>query len=1140
MKRQFLILITLLLAVSGSAQTENTRLWRISGKGLTQNSYLYGSMHVDDARAFNFSDSVFYALSRCELFANEVSFDSVIDFVYKSMDQSFRQIVQKEYFSDDDEALEEISQSTGLGTRSLKRMSPVVLRQLMPGISGPRKRMPAMLDSYLYNIARKEGKRCIGIEAISRQINLFNQYPDALRSDYTRYTIGKDRVITNKKLLDIYRKADLRETWKVMSVLPDDLYKALLTDRNLDMVNVMDTLSAAHSVFYTIGFAHLPGKDGLIELLRAKGFTVEPVPETFTGKAASFPFKTDPIPWVPYVDSVSGFSVNFPGRSYTSPDIPSGMAHRLFMDIGTNCFYMVFSRSTAGLGTIRDMDSLLRAFSETAWKIRPSDIRTSPVELPGLRVAQANKIPYGAYYLSVRLIHSEDYLHFLIGINNQEEEMQDILQFFNSFRQMDRIQGSWNTYVSPAGGYSVRFPGNPKENYMKNPQEEGSGTIISMISGSDNLTGNEYLVQFLDNPESYYSNDSSSMMVIQENILSTVPHSNVVSKDTLIQQFPAQVFGFDLENGQKLKVWLIIRGTRAYNLITAFLPGDKAELQAEEFLSSFRLTEFDYHNWSLRQSDTGAFQAMAPAGFRKQFHFSLDPKFELSERYFSFDSLTGDKVVVVKMIYSPYYRAVPDSSFFREYWKDNFEDGDSVLSMTQDSRNPLCWVLKSKNPGSHQIIHYQLVLHERGMYTLIAMAPEALYGSHPAITGLASFRVTDTLFPGTLSDAKLPMLLSDLRSESPEVRVSARKALAFYAFTREELETVWDAIQLTYGDDSAGYYGTKALLLDAMIMSADSAWKDRLRNSFEKAATDPYARIKALQVLMQDFHPEYAGFVREQFIRCIAGREDYSVLTGMLMDSLDYAMPFYPEILQDLQDSLNRTTLVLLTLVMLEEERIPAGMLTEYLPVIRQGMREMLKDATEFIPDYADARLFLLAGYTRDAEILQLLNKGQSSHNPMIAEFSLRSLIRNEEKFNRKSLENMLKNPAYRRTFYDFLNSQHKLDLIPSKYKTQSAIAESDLYLSLESEEYISIRIHLKGQQEWFINDSLQRFYLFQAEAEYYGDPESFYTIMGPYPASGAVPAESVPAADYRSSEERMSPAAHFSEFRKQLDERKE
>jgi uncharacterized protein YbaP (TraB family) len=48
-------------------------LWEISGNGLTESSYLYGTMHVSNKIAFNVSDSFYYCLDKVKGIALESS-----------------------------------------------------------------------------------------------------------------------------------------------------------------------------------------------------------------------------------------------------------------------------------------------------------------------------------------------------------------------------------------------------------------------------------------------------------------------------------------------------------------------------------------------------------------------------------------------------------------------------------------------------------------------------------------------------------------------------------------------------------------------------------------------------------------------------------------------------------------------------------------------------------------------------------------------------------------------------------------------------------------------------------------------------------------------------------------------------------
>ena len=56
-----------------------------------------------------------------------------------------------------------------------------------------------------------------------------------------------------------------------------DLMQSISVDRNKKWMNHIPTYIANKSTFIAVGALHLPGKDGLINLLREAGYTVEQV-----------------------------------------------------------------------------------------------------------------------------------------------------------------------------------------------------------------------------------------------------------------------------------------------------------------------------------------------------------------------------------------------------------------------------------------------------------------------------------------------------------------------------------------------------------------------------------------------------------------------------------------------------------------------------------------------------------------------------------------------------------------------------------------------------------------------------------------------------------------------------------------------
>jgi len=60
--------------------------------------------------------------------------------------------------------------------------------------------------------------------------------------------------------------------------MPTEMDASLIVERNGRMASRMDSIIAGGTPsFFAIGSGHLPRKDGVIQLLRDRGYTVEPV-----------------------------------------------------------------------------------------------------------------------------------------------------------------------------------------------------------------------------------------------------------------------------------------------------------------------------------------------------------------------------------------------------------------------------------------------------------------------------------------------------------------------------------------------------------------------------------------------------------------------------------------------------------------------------------------------------------------------------------------------------------------------------------------------------------------------------------------------------------------------------------------------
>jgi antitoxin component YwqK of YwqJK toxin-antitoxin module/uncharacterized protein YbaP (TraB family) len=252
-------------------------LWKISGNGLEKPSYLFGTMHVKDKRAFEFSDSMLIAFNESEGYSMEIHPDSLYSYYFKQFDkyktwQHFG--VEVLGYQEADEYFEDWGQEYGSYQQWIMNLNQIFHRDDYKPDG-----MPYFVDCYLYYIATKHGKYTTGIESVEDHVNAGKNLP----RNSMRYDI-LSKFDPEEEMLLTYQEGDLKRINALMEFLQDEEFRyRLLTLRNTKMATSIDSLAKIRPTFNTAGTAHLPGKDGVIELLKNKGYTLSPVKAIFSG-----------------------------------------------------------------------------------------------------------------------------------------------------------------------------------------------------------------------------------------------------------------------------------------------------------------------------------------------------------------------------------------------------------------------------------------------------------------------------------------------------------------------------------------------------------------------------------------------------------------------------------------------------------------------------------------------------------------------------------------------------------------------------------------------------------------------------------------------------------------------------------------
>jgi hypothetical protein len=121
-----------------------------------------------------------------------------------------------------------------------------------------------------------------GLETAAFQAGLFDSIPYAKQAkELVDYIDSADyNKQETRRLADLYTKQDL-DGIQALSDKDDpgmdEYMDLLLYGRNRKWAGELDSLLPAKSLLIAVGAAHLPGKQGVIELLRKEGYTVDPV-----------------------------------------------------------------------------------------------------------------------------------------------------------------------------------------------------------------------------------------------------------------------------------------------------------------------------------------------------------------------------------------------------------------------------------------------------------------------------------------------------------------------------------------------------------------------------------------------------------------------------------------------------------------------------------------------------------------------------------------------------------------------------------------------------------------------------------------------------------------------------------------------
>ena len=285
MKKSLLSLLTAgLLATAATAQ-DNALLYEVTGNGLAQPSYLYGTFHLVCPNDLILSDALKKATADAQQLYLEIDMDDPN--LQSSMMQGMMLTggkTMKDLMSADDYTVVDsyLQKKSGMGLAQVGGLKPIALYSfMMMGVLGCQ---PVSYDLTLMQMATKDKKEILGLERLEDQLALFDKIPlekqVSMLAEMARKPDEVQKELAN--LLTAYKAQDLAGMIKQMKESKydgglDDFEADLLDKRNQNWIPVIEKAAKDKPTLFAFGAGHLGGDKGVIKLLRDRGYLVKGV-----------------------------------------------------------------------------------------------------------------------------------------------------------------------------------------------------------------------------------------------------------------------------------------------------------------------------------------------------------------------------------------------------------------------------------------------------------------------------------------------------------------------------------------------------------------------------------------------------------------------------------------------------------------------------------------------------------------------------------------------------------------------------------------------------------------------------------------------------------------------------------------------
>lgn len=1152
-------ILTLSLAVKAQTSSiPHTLLWRITGKELKKPSYLYGTMHLNDQRLFQFGDSVYRAIESSDGLAIEVSPDEMAAYyVNRLFDQvqngkKLEDILDPAYF---ERHKKELAERFNKPAEDIKASDVVKEKNKWMQEYMEKGEMPTFVDAYLYNIARRQGKWLGGIEDIGDQANLLDDLVD--QSD-VNYLLESGKTKTGKeagqskappmleKMIDVYTAQDLDQLQAVMNMQSSPEQKdLLLIRRNVKMARRMDSLASLRTMFFAVGAAHLPGDSGVIDLLRKRGFTVEPVFSQKKLAASAYTFKEVRLPWTTVSGEDSSYVVQMPANP-ASVRLYGLIEMKFLLDL----FNMAGYCTSAVMNTGHSVpDSTFHVMSRRMFDGKD----VVPVKMLEKNGISGREYIYSRPQSHIRVqLFVDDKMLYLAILSCMKKDMltsADADKFFQSFTINTQSKMTVNTmaYTDSVMGVSFKTPTNLV--YNEKLSRKDDAWKVSCFSGVDRATGSMVLLFSKEIKPAYHIANIGQVYGDYTDRF-TKGYAHLQQDSLFIDSVKFMGYrGQDNENtGLFMNALTAVKdGRQVVLMVLSDSTGQESQV-LKEVSQSFRFIPHSRQPWGAYEGPDHAFRFYGPSPVRR--HASSDNENDNNNvQWVSYDTTTATSYLIWPDTLGKYTWYLSDSAFWKSnlpadttehellYMKDVDNGGVRGKEiLTRDKKEPL------------RLYRNRLLVSGNKLYRLITYGSWSLVTSPDVNKFYDGFRLNGTVEAPDVTRNKTAELLKDLASNDSATIWHAYLAIRDAPFRKNDAPLLRQALFTRYKSPyDTGYAATiNQSLAHELALLHDSATVDFIRDAYPGLVGEK-AGVKnvALGLLAED-HTDYSYAALSSLLKqgptTAALNDDFQ---SSVLDSLSLGARLLPSLLGWTKDTLQTPGIAYITLRLVDSGflskdslRAIGGNFISCAAALLPGVRSTGK--------YTDGDilyLLRLIGNIRTSSATTVLRNYLAIKNNFLLKEVVLQLIDRQQAIPPAVMLRIAKDINYRADLYSDLKKKKKAALFPVEYRTAALLGQSLIYGSVndnDDDEAVDTVTYLSRRTASY-NGKSYVFYLYKVKYEAYEDEPATVRlgIAGGYDVvgGGVLPVEELTGVYYKEGFDEKKVGEQLKDYLKSREE---